>query len=129
MILKHRKVTAQKLHQRGSLDELADALPLFQIHLFDIDVPGKIRFQESETLSPGDSLSVFETRKRPLPSPVLRLKPDDGVVTVPRLPLLPQPSVKWAWGFATTSDLQNWHSCTAGKVRFRRAPCCGFRSS
>ncbi|CAJ1059877.1 omega-amidase NIT2 [Xyrichtys novacula] len=38
MILKHRK-----------------------IHLFDIDVPGKIRFQESETLSPGSSLSMFET--------------------------------------------------------------------
>nr|XP_033937903.1 omega-amidase NIT2 isoform X1 [Pseudochaenichthys georgianus] len=38
MILKHRK-----------------------IHLFDIDVPGKIRFQESETLSPGDTLSMFET--------------------------------------------------------------------
>ncbi|XP_023656809.1 omega-amidase NIT2 isoform X2 [Paramormyrops kingsleyae] len=33
-----------------------------KIHLFDIDVPGKIRFQESETLSPGSSLSVFETR-------------------------------------------------------------------
>ncbi|XP_073421316.1 omega-amidase NIT2 isoform X2 [Dendrobates tinctorius] len=33
-----------------------------KIHLFDIDVPGKIRFQESETLSPGDSLSVFDTR-------------------------------------------------------------------
>uniref|UniRef100_A0A3P8YKI7 omega-amidase n=1 Tax=Esox lucius TaxID=8010 RepID=A0A3P8YKI7_ESOLU len=32
-----------------------------KIHLFDIDVPGKIRFQESETLSPGSSLSVFET--------------------------------------------------------------------
>lgn len=32
-----------------------------KIHLFDIDVPGKIRFQESETLSPGRSLSVFET--------------------------------------------------------------------
>lgn len=86
MILKHRKVTAQKLHQRGSLDELADALPLFQIHLFDIDVPGKIRFQESETLSPGDSLSVFETRKRPLPSLAWRLKPHDGVVTVPVCP-------------------------------------------
>uniref|UniRef100_A0AAX7VPR7 omega-amidase n=1 Tax=Astatotilapia calliptera TaxID=8154 RepID=A0AAX7VPR7_ASTCA len=39
MILKHRK-----------------------IHLFDIDVPGKIRFQESETLSPGSSLSLFDTR-------------------------------------------------------------------
>lgn len=34
-----------------------------QIHLFDIDVPGKIRFQESDTLSPGSSLSVFETRE------------------------------------------------------------------
>lgn len=32
-----------------------------KIHLFDIDVPGKIRFQESETLSPGKSLSMFET--------------------------------------------------------------------
>ncbi|XP_056415269.1 omega-amidase NIT2 [Hyla sarda] len=32
-----------------------------KIHLFDIDVPGKIRFQESETLSPGDSFSVFDT--------------------------------------------------------------------
>ncbi|KAG9277244.1 omega-amidase NIT2 [Astyanax mexicanus] len=32
-----------------------------KIHLFDIDVPGKIRFQESETLSPGCSLSMFET--------------------------------------------------------------------
>uniref|UniRef100_A0A8C5G4R8 omega-amidase n=1 Tax=Gouania willdenowi TaxID=441366 RepID=A0A8C5G4R8_GOUWI len=38
MILKHRK-----------------------IHLFDINVPGKIRFQESETLSPGRSLSMFDT--------------------------------------------------------------------
>ncbi|TRY54624.1 hypothetical protein DNTS_001608 [Danionella cerebrum] len=32
-----------------------------KIHLFDIDVPGKIRFQESETLSPGNSFSIFET--------------------------------------------------------------------
>ncbi|XP_046893060.1 omega-amidase NIT2 [Hypomesus transpacificus] len=32
-----------------------------KIHLFDIDVPGEIRFQESETLSPGSSLSVFDT--------------------------------------------------------------------
>ncbi|XP_034268332.1 omega-amidase NIT2 isoform X2 [Pantherophis guttatus] len=32
-----------------------------KIHLFDIDVPGKIRFQESETLSPGDRFSVFDT--------------------------------------------------------------------
>ncbi|XP_026514812.1 omega-amidase NIT2 [Terrapene carolina triunguis] len=32
-----------------------------KIHLFDINVPGKIRFQESETLSPGDSFSMFDT--------------------------------------------------------------------
>jgi omega-amidase len=32
-----------------------------KIHLFDIDVPGKITFQESKTLSPGNSLTVFDT--------------------------------------------------------------------
>ncbi|XP_055423896.1 omega-amidase NIT2 isoform X2 [Bubalus kerabau] len=32
-----------------------------KLHLFDIDVPGKITFQESETLSPGDSFSAFDT--------------------------------------------------------------------
>uniref|UniRef100_A0AC11APJ0 Nitrilase family member 2 n=1 Tax=Ovis aries TaxID=9940 RepID=A0AC11APJ0_SHEEP len=32
-----------------------------KLHLFDIDVPGKITFQESETLSPGDSFSTFDT--------------------------------------------------------------------
>ncbi|XP_051841150.1 omega-amidase NIT2 [Antechinus flavipes] len=32
-----------------------------KLHLFDIDIPGRIRFQESETLSAGDSLSIFET--------------------------------------------------------------------
>ncbi|XP_053562035.1 omega-amidase NIT2 isoform X2 [Bombina bombina] len=32
-----------------------------KIHLFNIDVPGKIRFQESETLSPGDNFTLFDT--------------------------------------------------------------------
>lgn len=32
-----------------------------KIHLFDIDVPGKIRFKESETLSPGNKLTTFDT--------------------------------------------------------------------
>ena len=32
-----------------------------KIHLFDIDVPGKIKFQESETLSPGNSLTTIDT--------------------------------------------------------------------
>ena len=36
------------------------------MHLFDIDVPGKIRFQESETLSPGNELLTFDTGDPPL---------------------------------------------------------------
>lgn len=32
-----------------------------KIHLFDIDVPGKIRFQESEALSPGNQPTCFDT--------------------------------------------------------------------
>jgi len=31
------------------------------VHLFDIDVPGKIRFQESEVLTGGDKLSHVDT--------------------------------------------------------------------
>ncbi|KAI9888255.1 MAG: hypothetical protein M1814_000794 [Vezdaea aestivalis] len=31
-----------------------------KLHLFDIDIPGKITFKESETLSPGDGVTVFE---------------------------------------------------------------------
>ena len=29
------------------------------MHLFDIDVPGGIRFKESDTLSPGDTMTAF----------------------------------------------------------------------
>ncbi|XP_053382426.1 omega-amidase NIT2-like [Mercenaria mercenaria] len=32
-----------------------------KVHLTDIDVPGKIRFKESETLSAGNNLSFFDT--------------------------------------------------------------------
>lgn len=68
LILKHRKVFVQQSfvphtpRPRVSAEFKGFSSPL-QIHLFDIDVPGKIRFQESETLSPGNSLSMFETRK------------------------------------------------------------------
>ena len=30
-----------------------------QVHLFDIDIPGGIRFMESDVLSAGDSLTVI----------------------------------------------------------------------
>lgn len=32
-----------------------------KLHLFDIDVPGEITFQESETISPGNEITVIET--------------------------------------------------------------------
>jgi hypothetical protein len=32
-----------------------------QVHLFDIDIPGKITFKESDTLTPGDSLTIVDT--------------------------------------------------------------------
>jgi len=34
-----------------------------KVHLFDIDVPGKIKFQESETLNPGNAITTFKTDK------------------------------------------------------------------
>ena len=33
---------------------------ILQMHLFDINIPGKIKFQESETLSPGNQLTSFQ---------------------------------------------------------------------
>uniref|UniRef100_A0A1D2ADS7 CN hydrolase domain-containing protein n=1 Tax=Auxenochlorella protothecoides TaxID=3075 RepID=A0A1D2ADS7_AUXPR len=32
-----------------------------KVHLFDIDIPGKIRFKESEVLTPGSDLTVIDT--------------------------------------------------------------------
>lgn len=32
-----------------------------KVHLFDIDIPGKITFKESEILSPGKTLTTFDT--------------------------------------------------------------------
>ena len=32
-----------------------------QIHLFDIDIPGKQTFKESDTLSPGKTITVVDT--------------------------------------------------------------------
>lgn len=30
------------------------------MHLFDIDIPGKIKFKESDVLSPGNDITTFE---------------------------------------------------------------------
>ena len=36
---------------------------LIQVHLFDIDIPGKITFKESTNLSPGNQFTTFDTRE------------------------------------------------------------------
>ena len=33
---------------------------VLQVHMFDIDVPGGIKFTESDILSPGNNLQMFE---------------------------------------------------------------------
>jgi omega-amidase len=33
-----------------------------KVHLFDMEIPGKFRFFESEVLTPGDKPTLFETR-------------------------------------------------------------------
>lgn len=44
-------------------DPLPACLPP-QVHLFDIDIPGKITFKESLTLTPGEGLTVVDTEAR-----------------------------------------------------------------
>ena len=34
---------------------------MYQMHMFDVNVPGGIRFQESEVLSPGNGFLTFDT--------------------------------------------------------------------
>jgi omega-amidase len=48
----------QKNH--ASVSKILNFYPHFQTHLFDIDIPGKITFKESETLSPGNGLTTFD---------------------------------------------------------------------
>ena len=35
-----------------------------KIHLFDIDVPGKITFKESDALSPGNEMATFNIQEK-----------------------------------------------------------------
>lgn len=48
--------------QRGSMPCVG--CPSLQVHLFDIDIPGKITFKESLTLTPGEGLTVVDTEAR-----------------------------------------------------------------
>ena len=40
---------------------ISDIQPILQIHLFDIDIPGKITFIESKTLTAGETPTIVDT--------------------------------------------------------------------
>lgn len=40
---------------------ISDMLPMLQIHLFDIDIPGEITFIESKTLTAGETPTIVDT--------------------------------------------------------------------
>lgn len=44
-----------------SISRIFAVFILLQVHLFDIDIPGGICFKESETLTAGKKLTVFNT--------------------------------------------------------------------
>lgn len=72
-------------------EEVTNSLLVVQLHLFDIDVPGKITFQESKILSPGDSFSTFDTRKYQTRSPVLVVSGEENQVFLPFFLLMSLP--------------------------------------
>jgi omega-amidase len=49
------------LKGRCALPWAVDIHLRLQVHLFDVDIPGKISFKESETLSPGQRGTVVNT--------------------------------------------------------------------
>ena len=66
-VTEHR-MTDQHCHSIAMLSpfrqpttNLVPAGLLLQVHLFDIDIPGKITFKESLTLTPGQGLTVVDS--------------------------------------------------------------------
>ncbi|KAH0445929.1 hypothetical protein IEQ34_025238 [Dendrobium chrysotoxum] len=57
-----RDAKTGKLYNTASVfNEHGDLISLHRkLHLFDIDIPGKMTFQESKTLTAGDRITVFE---------------------------------------------------------------------
>ena len=80
--------------------------------MFDIDVPGGIRFQESEVLSPGNDFLTFDTGSTCM-LPLIHVYNLQNYLCL--LKLL-QNGVKLEWGSAMTSDFRNWLQSTTREV-------------
>jgi len=50
-----------------------------KLHLFDIDIPGKITFKESLTLSAGNSITMFEVDPTKVAKPALKPQTEDEI--------------------------------------------------
>lgn len=74
LLAKHRKVSTGlflrpswswqmfiNIVQTFAVNSAVEVDTAVQVHLFDIDIPGKITFKESETLTQGDSFTVVDT--------------------------------------------------------------------
>lgn len=77
--------------------------------MFDIDVPGGIRFQESEVLSPGNDFLTFDTGISCYNIIMYYVHKTAYTVTW-------QSGVELEWGSAMTSDFRNWLQSTTREV-------------
>jgi hypothetical protein len=83
-----------------------------QMHLFDIDIPGKITFKDSDTLSPGNDVTVVNTGE-PTSGLTGRLTSYAGKWFAFGLILRSVQSPFWRWSDARFSAAE------AGALRFR----------
>ena len=73
------------------------------MHLFDIDVPGKITFRESDILSPGDQFATFDTGKPAMRCvEIMLIGPQALPITLPK----PHPSLSGVCGGACCLPVQ-----------------------
>ena len=89
-----------------------------KMHLFDVDIPGGIHFHESDSLTPGDQITVLAGVGDPLESGV-SCPPNLGLqicydIRFPELALLMQQQLRCDLiacpaGFSTTTGPLHWH--------------------
>ncbi|CAD7924742.1 unnamed protein product [Amoebophrya sp. A120] len=105
-----------------------------KVHLFDIDIPGKITFKESETLTAGDRVSIFDRIVAAAPGPkdmmgVERIRSDKirfGVgicydIRFPELSLLMRAEhgahiLCFPAAFNTTTGPKHWSLCMRARA-------------
>ena len=86
-----------------------------QMHLFDIDIPGGITFQESKVLSPGEEFFSFDTGELECQFSS-RTRGCGAICYMTCLTIILQTGARLALGSATTCDFRKWPPFTTRKV-------------